>query len=180
MDMERLILEAMPNARKEALRNRGAMDPDDAIGIAYLTLVEIAPRFNPTRGVTFWQFARLRVAGAIKDAMRRAFQVTGTYDKLKAIECLTLDDPERPVSLPDEGCRIDSQVIAHVCVARAVRATKPRQHHVGMSGRGYAVACLLAAGWNTGDIRVEMGMPHSLMGATRSWAMAKMRRELGV
>jgi hypothetical protein len=177
MDMERMILDAMPNARLQALRNRGPLEPDDAIGIAYLTLAEVAPRFDPTRGSTFWQFARLRVVGALKDQMRK-YAVSGTRNNLAAVEVVTLDDEERPVAIPD-GCNIEDRIIARVCVRRAVAGLKPRQAHAGMSGRGYAVACLLAAGWSTGDIRTEMQISHNRMGAAKTYAMLRMRQELG-
>jgi Sigma-70 region 2 len=176
--MERMILEAMPNARKQALRDRGGLETDDAIGIAYLTLVEAAPRFDPTRGVTFWQFARRRITGALKDAMRK---VSTTHRRPGAVEAqvLTVDDRERPIDVPDPR-NLEARVIAHVCVARAVKATKSTVKRSGVIGRGYAVACLMAADWTSSDIRRAMPeMSHGLMGVTKHWAMAKMRQELG-
>lgn len=67
---EDLIVSAMPRARTMAVKYRGSLDPDEAISLAWFTLVEIAPRFDPTRGVKFNTFASSRIIGAIKDKQR--------------------------------------------------------------------------------------------------------------
>lgn len=77
MNRDELILNAMPDAKLTALRFRGMLDPDEAVSLAYCTLVEIAPRFDPARGVTFWTFARPRIIGTLKDQMRLTPLVNG-------------------------------------------------------------------------------------------------------
>jgi RNA polymerase sigma factor (sigma-70 family) len=67
---EDLILSAIPAAKKVARTFRGAIDSDEAIGIAMLTLVQIAPRFEPERGVKFTTFAIRRIIGALQDVQR--------------------------------------------------------------------------------------------------------------
>ena len=44
---------------------------DDVIGEAHLALVEMAGRYDSTRNVEFWPFARQRVRGAILNAFYR-------------------------------------------------------------------------------------------------------------
>jgi len=67
---EDLIVSAIPRAKTVARKYRGSLDRDEAVSIALLTLVEIAPRFNPARGVKFTTFASRRIIGAIQDAQR--------------------------------------------------------------------------------------------------------------
>lgn len=177
-----MIVDAMPNARKHALRKRGGLDTDDAIGIAYLTLVEIAPRYDPRRNVTFWQFARQRITGALKDAMRKLSTTKRRPGAVEA-EMFAIGAPvpwlQEDVLDVQDPRNFENRFIAHVCVARAVGATKPSANRAGMTGRRYAIACLMAAGWNGEDIYSVMPMSYGLMGVTRHGAMTKMRQELG-
>lgn len=73
---EDLIVSAMPRARTMAVKYRGSLDPDEAISLAWFTLVEIAPRFDPRRGIKFMTFASPRIVGAIKDRQREKDGVT--------------------------------------------------------------------------------------------------------
>jgi hypothetical protein len=173
-----MIIDAMPNARQTALRSRGNLEPDEAIGIAYFTLVKIAPRFDPARGVTFWQYARQRIVWELQEAMRK-YQVTGHRDRLVSVEVVTLDDEDKPLSIRDNRNH-ENQMIARVCVERAVEATRPRSHNGhGLQGRPHIFAVLMARGWTVGDIRQSMRISHSLAGVTKRQAMFRMRQELG-
>jgi RNA polymerase sigma factor (sigma-70 family) len=73
---EDLIVSAMPQAKAVAIKYRGLLDPDEAVGIAWLTLVQIAPRFDPARGVKFTTFASRRIIGALQDRQREKDGVT--------------------------------------------------------------------------------------------------------
>lgn len=165
--MERLILEAMPNARKEALRNRGAMDPDDAIGIAYLTLAEVAPRFDPTRGVSFWQFARVRIAGAIRDA-GRGNQALGNFRTTGKLEAVSLDSDEAPVIPVSDSIDLRLRAVdLERCVAKLRRGKQ-----------SYAVAKLLIAGWDDDTIKAFTRMNAGTYDATKAFVVRRLKEEI--
>lgn len=66
-------------ARRLAARLPPRVDLDDLVAAGNLGLVEAAARFDPSRGVGFTEFARVRVQGAMLDALRsRAASSRGT------------------------------------------------------------------------------------------------------
>ncbi len=73
---QQLILEHYPLvraiARRMARRFPGSVDVDDLVSIGVLGLIDSADRFDNSRTVAFSAYARIRIQGAIVDAMRKA------------------------------------------------------------------------------------------------------------
>lgn len=74
-ERERLILEHLEDVRhilgRIAARLPADVDRQNLESAGVLGLVEAAGQFDPTRGVEFGAFARLRIRGAILDELRR-------------------------------------------------------------------------------------------------------------
>lgn len=74
-ERDRLILEHLEDVRhilgRLAARLPGDVDRQNLESAGVLGLVEAAGQFDPTRGVEFGAFARMRIRGAILDEMRR-------------------------------------------------------------------------------------------------------------
>ena len=72
---ERLILEhyklVLQIAQKLSGRYPASVELDDLISIGTLGLIDAADRFNATLSVSFGSYARIRIQGAIVDALRR-------------------------------------------------------------------------------------------------------------
>ena len=72
---EQLILSGLDmvhrNAKSIVARCRAQFDKDDLVGAGVVALVGEADRFDPARGVSFAQFARKRVRGAMWELVRR-------------------------------------------------------------------------------------------------------------
>lgn len=170
---EDLIVSAMPRARTIALKYRGALDPDEAIGVAWFTLVENAPRFDSARGVKFAAFVTPRIIGALRDRMRRLPLVGGSRDALRDIAVLTLDDLDNPVSVKDP-LQLEDAVLAKVTVRRAIASMRSASQPL-QNGRCKAVATMLADGWDNLSIRDAMGISDSLMGQSKRYAFERMR-----
>ena len=71
-----LVEEHQPFVRQLASRWRAAekqnIDHGDLVQVGTLGLIDAARRFDPSRGRAFRAFARPRVEGAIRDALRAA------------------------------------------------------------------------------------------------------------
>jgi len=69
-----MILEHYPMVRAIAFRLLRSMPPgvdvDDLISVGTMGLIEAVDRFDPRRAVSFSAFARLRIRGAMVDALR--------------------------------------------------------------------------------------------------------------
>jgi hypothetical protein len=155
---EDLILKAMPRAKKLALSHHGKLDPDDAVSIAYLALVKLAPRFDPSRGLVFWTFAEPRLMGALLDAMRVNCVVTCSREKLNSIEGISLDDPDRPLTIIAKSH--EDAVLSRVMILRGIEFMERRS---GKVTRSAEVAAMMADGWDSISIQRELGMSHGLM-----------------
>lgn len=74
MENEELVIahmsEAKHLARRFESRAQFGRDYSEAESVAMLALVEAGIRFKPSSGVPFWAFARMRVMGALIDALR--------------------------------------------------------------------------------------------------------------
>ena len=72
---ESLILKYYPLvasvARKMATKYPDTVDIDDLISIGTLGLIDAADRYDPAKNVHFGSYARIRIKGAIVDALRR-------------------------------------------------------------------------------------------------------------
>lgn len=165
---EDLIVSAMPRARKFALKHRGSLDPDEAIAIAWLTLVQVARHFDSSRS-SFMNFAQFRILGALRDQMRVG-PVSGNRETVSQVPCVSFDDPERPLELPD-GWNLENAVIAKVCCDKAIAPLR---------GKAAMVARLMADGWDWTPIRDHLGITDSHMGNAKHRAFLKMRLVLNV
>ncbi len=74
------IQSALPLVRRLALRRAGllpaSVDLDDLIGAGMLGLIDAADRFDEARGIPFECYARVRVEGAMIDALRAGDHLT--------------------------------------------------------------------------------------------------------
>lgn len=81
-----LIKEHLPLVRKVALHMRvqlpGNVDLDDLIQGGTFGLMDAIKKFDPTKGVTFEIYARLRIKGAILDEVRRLDWVPRRYRRM--------------------------------------------------------------------------------------------------
>lgn len=99
-EREELIVNYMPLANKIAWKKHRTTPTcvtiDELKSAAYMGLVDAASRFDPTRGIAFGVYARLRVAGEIGDYLR-------TLNWVGPIsEMASLDAPAG-----DSGCLVD-------------------------------------------------------------------------
>ena len=163
---EDLIVSAMASAESTARRIGYPVLGDEAISIAYCALVELAPRFDSARGVGFWAFARPRVIGALQDAMRAA-QPLGNFRTTGKLLLVELDADEAPQI--SDARAIESSNVDVVRAARALRRS---------GWRTYAVAQMLAAGWDDEQIRQMTRMSDGSLGATKTRVVRLIREEL--
>jgi hypothetical protein len=170
---EEMIVNAMPRAKRTALVHRGKLDPDDAVSIAYFTLVKVAPRFEPSRGFTFWTFAEPRIVGALLDAMRGNCAVSCSRKQLNSIETFSLNDPARPLTIPAKSH--EDAVLARVCILRGLQFLKAKSRK---NGRTLQIATMMAAGWDSVSIRDHLGVSDNLMGQAKTFIRSNMRLAL--
>ena len=127
----RLVEMYQPLARSVARRSLdyarsispAAVDLDDLESIAAEGLISAVERFEPDRGVPFKYYARLRVSGHIKDALRRYDYLTrrsrqqvsawldGRSDDLSEEQKRTAGrlSSQRPLPTPEGPAELDSQ-----------------------------------------------------------------------
>jgi hypothetical protein len=167
---EDLIVSAMPAARKMALKYHGALDPDDAVAIAYFTLVKIAPRYDASYGdgkVTFFWFAQRWIVGALKERMRYTPMLSGDHHYTRDVQRVGLRKANGVPSKTD----VESSVVAKVDLAKAINPIR---------GKAGVVARLMAEDWNWTEIRNHLGISDGHMGNAKHRAFLKMRITLGV
>lgn len=76
-DQRRLVLDHMPLAGQMARDfHSGSMDREDLEAEALAALVESATAFDPSRGVPFGSFARLRILGALRTYRQFVFHAS--------------------------------------------------------------------------------------------------------
>jgi hypothetical protein len=171
---EEMIVNAMPRAKRTALVHRGKLDPDDAVSIAYFTLVKVAPRFEPARGFTFWTFAEPRIVGALLDAMRANCAVSCSRKQLNSIETFSLNDRDKP--LIDRPVKShEDAVLARVFILRGLQFLKAKSRK---NGRTIQIATMMAAGWDSVSIRDHLGVSDNLMGQAKTFIRSNMRLAL--
>jgi RNA polymerase sigma factor FliA len=74
-DRDRLVVEYLPSVKAIAMHMRANLpahvDVDDLVHAGILGLLEAANKFDPSKHVTFFSYARHRIKGAIMDSLRR-------------------------------------------------------------------------------------------------------------
>jgi RNA polymerase sigma factor (sigma-70 family) len=162
---EDLVIAHMPNARLIAnmFRRRAGdhIDIDELVSIAYMALVEVAPRFDPSNGVKFWTFAERRITGALYDSLRKRIgRETPRF-------FVTLSKKRASVE------RFEHRVEAKLTVRRAIRTVLPPQ---SISRR---IIELTADGYDPGEIRAQLGIANrNNYSVARYYAIQRMREAL--
>lgn len=171
MDFDGLILEAMPRAKHLAMSCSG-LDRDDAVSIAYLTLVKIASRFDPARGCIFWTFAEPNIRGALKDAMRSSSGYGGgrgmRFDTVY-LDAPSIDGMPRPDvagKAPDE-----SMIAARIDVLRRLPSLRK-------APKALLVVKMMLSGWDDSQIRDFTGANVNQLGALKFHSIRRIREEL--
>lgn len=94
---------ALKTAKNEWMRCRDlGLDRGDADQLAYEALLQSIDRFDPRRGAPFTAYARLRIRGAIRNALPKAREVNAIYgaqkrmerDRLKSLKAAAAAAPE--------------------------------------------------------------------------------------
>ena len=80
-----------------------AVDPEELTGAGNLGLVKAALKFDPTRGVPFAVYARIRIRGEIQDQMRRDSNISR--------HAMARGEPEPIVLSVNEPTRYEGQTI---------------------------------------------------------------------
>lgn len=72
-----------------AVKPPPSLDQEDLIGYGIVGLLEALDRYDPSRGVSFENYAALRIRGAVLDALRRAHWAPRTLiEKLKQVSAV--------------------------------------------------------------------------------------------
>ena len=160
-------MNAMPEAALTARRIAGnCLGPEEAVSVAYFTLVAVAPRYDPARGIPFWGFARQRVIGALQDEMRKS--LVGNW-RTGHGGIVAMDDGEgHPVEIPTPP----TVNLADAKIRQAAMRLRKR------GKRTYIFAQMLAAGWPSTDIQKAMRMSWSLYSQTRDRVLRLMREAM--
>lgn len=125
---------------------------DDLGGIAQEALIGAVERFDPTKGASFAYYAKLRIAGHVRDALRaddylsrrtrqkvRALR-EGRLDELSesqerearrvASQVPSTDEPDDPTSAASATDQVESKVLASLGVEEALRSLRPAERLV--------------------------------------------------
>ncbi|MGA1191682.1 MAG: sigma-70 family RNA polymerase sigma factor [Bdellovibrionota bacterium] len=79
-------------------------EKDELVGVGYLGVVEAAERFDPSRGVPFEPYARIRVRGALLDGLSKITGLSRSgFKKAKALRALTEYREEDEIRRRAEG-----------------------------------------------------------------------------
>lgn len=154
---------------------------DDLISAGVVGLIDAVDRFDPSRGVPFEAFARVRVRGAILDELRRLDgrgrlfwrrMREGVIDEDEAADALSLD---RLVEIGGEPAGLDAsvQILEQDLwddVGYAVRALPQRERDV--IRRYYGASLTLR------EIGHELGVSEARVCQLHARAIAQLRRML--
>lgn len=112
-------------ARRLASRLPAHVELDDLVSAGALGLVEAADRFDADRGVSFADFARRRVEGAMLDTLRASTPTTRASRRLhREIESTRTQLGHRLGRLPEDeeiaaALGVDTRTLADKCAASA-------------------------------------------------------------
>jgi len=172
---EDLVLAHLKAARRCGVafarrHQRMGLDPEECVSAAYQALVDSAPRFDPSRGFSFWSFVRPRVAFALLDILRAYDQLTGSrYVHTEIIE-LPANLAERPTEMPD--LTRDTRVLS-----KAIAALDPvSQARI----RRYAIADASQGNPYSEAIHEEFGLSRADWQNERRAILARLRFELRI
>ncbi|RPF49528.1 RNA polymerase sigma factor for flagellar operon FliA [Thermodesulfitimonas autotrophica] len=127
-DWEQLVLENLPYVRQLAydVAPRDWMVREELEGAGVVALVELAQRYDPSRGVPFLKYAHKRLKGAILDAARRWFWVPRNlwkqHKKLRGLlnENLfySIEELENRLSGPSETDLLVDRIVVRDAVSK--------------------------------------------------------------
>lgn len=138
-----------------------SIELDDMVHEGVFGLIDAAERFDPSRGVPFRLYAKLRIRGAIMDATRRRHYSNATH--------APLDEAPEPPVLPDIEDRIDRSRSAKK-VGQVLEMLPVEQRKV--------VSSYYAKGKTNADIGREAGVEPRKVCEIHRQALGTMRRDL--